>query len=115
MSAITRTISSIRATVTGGHRVDAQQSDPQGNYGSRVDGGASRMELRPNIHEHVRLDDTRFWLAAIANSSDNAIIAKDLDGLVKSWNRAAETMFGFTAREMIGHSITKIIPARPHR
>ena len=111
MSAITRTISSIRATVTGGHRVDAQQSDPQGNYGSRVDGGASRMELRPNIHEHVRLDDTRFWLAAIADSSDNAIIAKDLDGLVKSWNRAAETMFGFTAREMIGHSITKIIPA----
>jgi PAS domain S-box-containing protein len=111
VSAIMRTISSIRATVTGGHRVDAPQSDPLGNYGSRVDGGASRMELGPNIHEHVRLDDTRFWLAAIADSSDNAIIAKDLDDLVKSWNRAAETMFGFTAREMIGHSITKIIPA----
>jgi hypothetical protein len=61
-----RTISSIRATVTGGHRVDAQQSDPLGNYGSRVDGGALAMELRPNIREHVRLDDTRFWLAAIA-------------------------------------------------
>ena len=69
------------------------------------------MELRPDFREHVRLNDTRFWLAAVADLSDDAIIAKDLDGLVKSWYRAAETMFGFTAREMIGHSITKIIPS----
>jgi two-component system, LuxR family, sensor kinase FixL len=100
-----RTISSIRATFTGAPRVEAQQK-----YGGRIDGGASAMELRANIHEQVRLDDTRFWLAAIADSSDDAIIAKDLDGLVKSWNRAAETMFGLTAREMIGHSIAAIIP-----
>ena len=90
--------------------MDAQQNDPLGNYRSRVDGEALAMELRPDFREHVRLNDTRFWLAAVADSSDDAIIAKDLDGLVKSWNRAAETMFGFTAREMIGHSITKIIP-----
>ena len=108
MSAIMRTISSIRATFTGASRVDAQQKD-----GGRIDGGVSAMELRAIIPEQGRLDDTRFWLAAIADLSDDAIIAKDLDGLVKSWNSAAETMFGFTSREMIGHSITAIIP--PHR
>nr|WP_221452882.1 PAS domain S-box protein [Mucilaginibacter sp. FT3.2] len=49
-------------------------------------------------------------LSAIIQSSYDAIISKNLDGLVESWNGAAERMFGFTAEEMIGQSIFKIIP-----
>ena len=49
-------------------------------------------------------------LAAIVESSDDAIVAKDLCGLVRAWNRSAERLFGYTAAEMIGQPITAIFP-----
>jgi two-component system sensor kinase FixL len=50
------------------------------------------------------------YLAAIVQSTEDAIIGKTLDGFVTSWNRAAEDMLGFTADEMIGHTIDRILP-----
>jgi PAS domain S-box-containing protein len=57
------------------------------------------------------LDAAARRLAAIVEFSEDAIVSKDLNGVVTSWNLAAERMFGYTAAEAVGQSITLIVPA----
>jgi PAS domain S-box-containing protein len=61
--------------------------------------------------ESYLTDAARFRLTAILESSDAAIIGKDLDNLVTDWNRGAESMFGYSAAEMIGNPMTRLYPS----
>ena len=50
------------------------------------------------------------WLASIIDSSDDAIVSKNLDGIITSWNSGAERIFGYSASEAVGQAITLVIP-----
>ena len=63
-----------------------------------------------DITERKRVEETARKLAAIVESSDDAIIGKDLNGIIVSWNRGAERMFGYTADEAVGRDISLIYP-----
>ena len=70
--------------------------------------GASKIAR--DIGDRRRFDETRARLAAIVDSSNDVIVSKTLDGIITSWNPAAERMFGWTAAEAIGRPITLIVP-----
>ncbi len=70
--------------------------------------GASKVAR--DVRDRRQAEAAALQLGAIVESSDDAIVSKDLNGIVTSWNIAAERMFGYTAEEMIGQSITRIIP-----
>ena len=71
---------------------------------------ASVLESNRDISESKRAQEVQGRLAAIVESSEDAIVAKGLDGIIINWNKAAERIFGYAAEEAIGQHINLIVP-----
>jgi two-component system, chemotaxis family, CheB/CheR fusion protein len=70
--------------------------------------GAVNMLI--DLSDRVRADQVRLQLASIVESSDDGIISKDLNGIITSWNKGAQQIFGYAADEVIGKPVTILMP-----
>ena len=72
---------------------------------------AADLIERVQVETTLRESEQRLrWIGSVVESSDDAIISKNLDGIITSWNRGAERLFSYTAEEAIGQPVTIIIP-----
>jgi PAS domain S-box-containing protein len=72
-----------------------------------IERGRAETELRES-------NEQLLWLASIVESSNDSIITKNLDGIITSWNKAAERVFGYSAQEAVGKPVTILIPTERH-
>jgi PAS domain S-box-containing protein len=68
------------------------------------------MAIRADITQRKRAEEIRERLAEVVNSSDDAIISKDLTGTINAWNRGAEKIFGYSAEEAVGKPMLMLFP-----
>ena len=112
----------LASIITAGYRVsdvESKERDAEGKVkyfsnsmtGIVIDGRLHRMwGSQRDVSERKEAERAQAYLAAIVGSADDAIIAKDLNGIIQSANAAAERVFGYSAAELVGKPVRMLIP-----